>query len=299
MRRTLFFYLVRHLPNPTDMAKKAAKKAKKSAPAKATKTARPKPGNAAKAKKPAAKKVVKKAAKKPKPAPRKATKPVAKKKAAAKAPAKKTAPIRKPARSLDKPATKPVAKPVKAAPKAPAKPVKSAAAPAKTAASPAPAASSKPVVIPTKGSAPPAPKPAPPAPKPTVVIKKKPLKERFSIEFLVHSTPSALYEMLLSPSGFSEWYCDDVDVRGDEYTFKWGGEEEKARLIGQRQNEVTRWQRLSEEDPEAFYEFRIKIDPITNELALIVTDHAWPNELENAKALWYSQIANLTRVLGA
>ncbi|QQR85813.1 MAG: hypothetical protein IPJ76_14565 [Flavobacteriales bacterium] len=289
------------------MAKKAAAKAKKSAPGKATKAARPKPGKAAKAKKPAAKRVVKKAAKKSKPAPRKVTKSVVKtsasggsgKKAASKPAPKRATPVRKPARPAGGPAPKPAPKPVKVAPKAPAKPAKSAAAPAKPAAPPVPAAPNKPVVIPTKGNAPPAPKPAPPAPKPTVVIKKKPLKERFSIEFLVHSTPSALYDMLLSPSGFSEWYCDDVDVRGDEYTFKWGGEEEKARLIGQRQNEVTRWQRLSEEDPEAFYEFRIKIDPITNELALIVTDHAWPNELENAKALWHSQIANLTRVLGA
>lgn len=288
------------------MAKKAAKKAKKAAPKKAAKAARTKPGKAA-----TAKKVAKKTAKKAKPAPRKAAKPVAKKKVAPKPPAKKTAPVRKPARPIGgaapkpvKVAQKPAPKPVKAAPKAPAQTGKPArrtdgmvAQPAKP--TPPAAAPNKPVVIPTKGNAPPAPKPAPPAPKPLVVIKKKPLKERFSIEFLVHSTPSALYEMLLSPSGFSEWYCDDVDVRGDEYTFKWGGEEEKARLIGQRQNEVTRWQRLSEEDPEAFYEFRIKIDPITNELALIVTDHAWPNELENAKALWHSQIANLTRVLGA
>lgn len=275
------------------MAKKAAAKAKKSAPKKAVKAARPKPGKAAKAKRPVSKPAAKKVVKKAKPAPRKAAKPVAKKKAAPKPATKRAAPVRKPA-------PKPAPKPVKVAPKAPAKPEKVAKPMGKPAAPAAPAATSKPVVIPTKGNAPPkAPAPAPPAPKPTVVIKKKPLKERFSIEFLVHSTPSALYEMLLSPSGFSEWYCDDVDVRGDEYTFKWGGEEEKARLIGQRQNEVTRWQRLSEEDPEAFYEFRIKIDPITNELALIVTDHAWPNELENAKALWYSQIANLTRVLGA
>lgn len=275
------------------MAKKAAAKAKKSAPKKAAKAARPKPGKAAKTKrpaaKPAAKKMVKPKAKKAKPVVRKAAKPAIKKKAA-------TKPTSSRARGNASPVHKPVPKPVKFAPKAPAKPVRTAGVPAAPA---TPAAVNKPVVIPTKGNAPPTPKPAPPAPKPTVVIKKKPLKERFSIEFLVHSTPGALYEMLLSPSGFSEWYCDDVDVRGDEYTFKWGGEEEKARLIGQRQNEVTRWQRLSEEDPDAFYEFRIKIDPITNELALIVTDHAWPNELENAKALWHSQIANLTRVLGA
>lgn len=142
-------------------------------------------------------------------------------------------------------------------------------------------------------------KPQAPAPPRPVAVKKRPLKEKFQMEFQVRSTPSALYDMLLSPSGFSEWYCDDVDVRGEEYTFKWGNEEEKAMIIGQRQNEVTRFHRVGDEDEESYFEFRIKIDPITDEVALIVTDHCWPDETENSKALWASQIANLVRVLGA
>ena len=49
----------------------------------------------------------------------------------------------------------------------------------------------------------------------------------------------------------------------------------------------------------AYFEFRIRIDDMTNEVALIVTDHAWPGDVENVRSLWSSQIANLTRVLGA
>ena len=52
-------------------------------------------------------------------------------------------------------------------------------------------------------------------------------------------------------------------------------------------------------DENAYFEFRIRIDAMTNEVALIVTDHAWPDEVEETKNLWNSQIASLIRVLGA
>ena len=265
------------------MAKKAAAKAKKTTTKKSAKPVRA-PKKPAKAK------------------PARSTKPVAKKPAkAVKAKGKpKLAPAQKPkaAKSKAPIAKKPAAKPVKAAlPKAKAAQLVKKAPPIAVVKREAKAATPAPKVEAVK---PVADKVVPsPVPVRPMVVKKKPLKERYSIEFLVHSTPSALYEMLLSPSGFSEWYCDDVDVRGEEYTFKWGNEEEVAMIIGQRQNEVTRFHRVDDDDPDSYFEFRIKIDPITDEVALIVTDHAWPNEMENSKALWASQIANLTRVLGA
>ncbi|MBK9148373.1 MAG: SRPBCC domain-containing protein [Flavobacteriales bacterium] len=128
----------------------------------------------------------------------------------------------------------------------------------------------------------------------------KPLKERVTMEFEMHSNPNVLYELISSPSGFSEWYCDDVDVRGDQYTFKWGTDEEATTMIGRKAPEVIRFRRIDDnDDPAAYFEFRIRIDDMTNEVALIVTDHAWPDEVENVRGLWASQIANLTRVLGA
>ena len=63
--------------------------------------------------------------------------------------------------------------------------------------------------------------------------------------------------------------------------------------------EVIRFRRNDDEDENAFFEFRIRIDAMTNEVALIVTDHAWPDEVEETRNLWSSQIASLIRVLGA
>jgi hypothetical protein len=119
------------------------------------------------------------------------------------------------------------------------------------------------------------------------------------MEYYVRSTPTVLYELISTPSGFSEWYCDDVDVRGDQYNFKWHGEEEPTTMIGRKLGEVIRFHRDDDEDENAYFEFRIRIDAMTNDVALIVTDHAWPDEVDETRNLWNSQIANLLRVLGA
>ena len=119
------------------------------------------------------------------------------------------------------------------------------------------------------------------------------------MEFEVRSAPNVLFDLISTPSGFSEWYCDDVDVRGDQYTFKWGNDEEAATMIGRKAPEVIRFHRNDDTDEASFYEFRIRIDAMTNEVALIVTDHAWPNEVDETRSLWESQVASLLRVLGA
>lgn len=240
----------------------------------------------AKSKKAAAKPVKRKAstskAARPKPVARKkvaavkkAAKPIVKPKAQAK-PAKK--PIAKapapPAQA--KPAITPKPAPAKVAGPSVAKPVVAA----KPAQAPEVAVASKPVEVPNP-------------------VEKKPLKERMTMEFQVNSAPNVLYELLSTPSGFSEWYCDDVNVRGDQYTFVWNGEEEPTTMIGRKLGEVIRFHRNDDEDEAAFFEFRIRIDAMTNEVALIVTDHAWPQEVEDTRNLWTSQIANLVRVLGA
>ncbi|HRH36994.1 MAG TPA: START-like domain-containing protein [Flavobacteriales bacterium] len=125
------------------------------------------------------------------------------------------------------------------------------------------------------------------------------MKERVVMEFEAHSAPNVLFDLLSTPSGFSEWYCDDVDVRGDHYTFKWGNDEEAVTMIGRKAPEVIRFHRDNDDDEAAYFEFRIRIDAMTNEVALIVTDHAWPKEVEETRSLWASQIASLKRVLGA
>jgi hypothetical protein len=247
------------------------------------------------------------------------TKPASAKATAGKAPAK-PAPQHAPAKP-NKPATKPASANA-AAGKAPAKPAAKPVASAK-AAPPKAQAAVKEAEIAAVAPAPkaPAPKPAAPAakvkapakPKEPILavmtgidplsgparLTKRAAKERFVLEHYMRTSINALYDMISTPSGFSEWFCDDVNVRGDEFTFVWGNDVQQALCIGRKHGELMRFHFEDDDDAGAYFELRIRVDPMTNDVALVVTDHAWPKDLPEAKALWESQVANLARVLGA
>src|SRR5690606_23186923 len=137
--------------------------------------------------------------------------------------------------------------------------------------------------------------------QPAAPRQPAPLKQRFQLEFYLNASVASLYEHISTPSGFSKWFCDDLNVMDKMYTFQWGEETEVAECLSDKFGEYIRfrWLEEIEEDPGAFFELRIRIDGMTTETCLVVTDHAWPRDLEEEQALWESQIQTLTRVLGA
>ena len=84
------------------------------------------------------------------------------------------------------------------------------------------------------------------------------------------------------------------------YSFFWDGEEEKAELLRATKNEYVRYKWEEDEDDNTYFEFRIKIDGITKDVALVVTDFAdSEEEVEENELIWESQINDLKRVIGA
>lgn len=126
-------------------------------------------------------------------------------------------------------------------------------------------------------------------------------KEKFELEFLVNASAKIIYQCLSTPSGLSEWFADDVNVRDDIFTFIWEGTEESAKIITRRKDEFVKYQWMEdfEAGEKVFFEIRIHIDAMTKELALIVTDFAEPDDIEDAKLLWASQIDALSHILGS
>ena len=104
-----------------------------------------------------------------------------------------------------------------------------------------------------------------------------------------------------TPSGLSEWFCDDVNIKKDVHTFIWDGSEEVARLVTKKKDEYVKFKWLeSEEDDNdgTYFELRIRVDEMTGERAIIVTDFAEEDEIEDARELWVAQLDRLRRVLG-
>ena len=57
------------------------------------------------------------------------------------------------------------------------------------------------------------------------------LKVKFELEFPIQASPSMLFQYISSASGLSEWFADNVNSRGESFTFIWDDAEEYAKLL--------------------------------------------------------------------
>lgn len=125
------------------------------------------------------------------------------------------------------------------------------------------------------------------------------VKIKFEIEFPIHASPHMLYQYFGTPSGLSEWFADNVNSRGEVFTFIWDGAEEKAKVLQERPDEKIKFKWVEDEDPKSYFEFRLEIDAITKDVSLIVTDFAEEDEIEESKMFWENQIEELKHTIGA
>lgn len=123
---------------------------------------------------------------------------------------------------------------------------------------------------------------------------------QFSLEFPIHSSVKVLFKRLSTPSGLSEWFANDVNIKNGVYTFYWDESEQSARLISKKENKFVKYKWLDSENSDDFFEFKIIVDDMTSDVSLIITDFADDNEeYEETKLLWETQIDNLRSALGS
>lgn len=113
------------------------------------------------------------------------------------------------------------------------------------------------------------------------------------------ASPKLLYNFLSTPSGLSEWFADDVNSRGERYVFFWEGSEEEAILQSKKDKQHVRFKWVESEGDDTYFEFLIQIDDLTEDVALIITDFAEEDEMDEAKMLWDSQIHTLLSHMGS
>lgn len=126
-------------------------------------------------------------------------------------------------------------------------------------------------------------------------------KIKFDIEFPIQASPQLLYQYISTPSGLSEWFSDNVNSRGELFTFIWDDSEEQAKLLSKKTGERVkfRWIDDEEEGLQCYFEIRIQVDEITKDVSLMVTDFAEEDEVDESKMLWVNQISSLKQVLGS
>jgi len=122
---------------------------------------------------------------------------------------------------------------------------------------------------------------------------------KYTIEFPIKSSVSVLFNAVSTPDGLSEWFADNVNWNGNVYTFIWDDSEEEAELLKKINNQLIRFRWL-QEDEDTFFEFKIEVDPVTNDVTLFVTDFAEnEEERENETKLWEAQVHALMKRIGS
>lgn len=126
-------------------------------------------------------------------------------------------------------------------------------------------------------------------------------KLKFEQEYIFKTSLNALNNLMMTPSGLSEWFADDVNIKDDIYTFIWDGSMEQARLITAKHNDHIKFQWLEDEEKglKTYVELKYKVDPMTKEVILNLTSFATKDEMEEVQAYWESTIEGLRMTLGA
>ncbi|MCG9972534.1 MULTISPECIES: START-like domain-containing protein [Christiangramia] len=124
-------------------------------------------------------------------------------------------------------------------------------------------------------------------------------KIKYEMEFPIQASPSLLFQYISTPSGLSEWYADNVNSRGEFFTFIWEGSEEKAKLVSKKSDERIKFKWVDDEDTPYFFELRIQVDDITKDVSLMITDFAEEDEIDEGKMLWENMVGDLKQILGS
>jgi len=125
------------------------------------------------------------------------------------------------------------------------------------------------------------------------------MKTKIELEYTLNSSPKVLFNRLSTAGGLSEWFADDVHVKGKIYTFFWENTQQTAEMVWKKDNRYVRFKWCDEdEEGKCYFEFKINIDELTGDVALIITDFAEEDERDDAIELWNTQVAKLKHIIG-
>ena len=124
------------------------------------------------------------------------------------------------------------------------------------------------------------------------------MRKRIDLEYIFSSSVTILFSRLSTAPGLAEWFSDDVKHDGNIFTLVWDGIGEEAELVDMKKNSYVRFKWLDADDEEEFFGFSLHVEPLTEEVALIITDFVDTDEEEDAVELWNKQVEMLHRTVG-
>jgi uncharacterized protein YndB with AHSA1/START domain len=126
-------------------------------------------------------------------------------------------------------------------------------------------------------------------------------KIKLQLEYIINCSPKVLFNRLSTAAGLTEWFADDVRVKGNLFTFVWGDTNQVAEKKNHKENKSVRYEWTDDDGDkeDAFFEFVIALDDLTNDVSLMIVDFADQDEVKETTDLWNTQIAKLKQLLGS
>lgn len=125
------------------------------------------------------------------------------------------------------------------------------------------------------------------------------MRKKIELEYIFSSSVKVLFPRLSTPAGLAEWFADDVFQKGDKFIFIWDKIEHAAVVLEQKNNASIRFKWDDDESDDEYFEFNIHVEPLTMDVALLITDFADEEDETDTVELWNKQMDSLHRNLGA
>ncbi|MCW5906903.1 MAG: ATPase [Chitinophagales bacterium] len=123
-------------------------------------------------------------------------------------------------------------------------------------------------------------------------------RKKFTLEYIIRSSPAILFEFLDQPSNLAQWFSDYCDSQGDILIFGWNGTYQRAKQVEWIEDEFVKYH-WEDSPKDEFFSFRVYKSEISNETILEVTDFAEQKEIKEQTFLWDKQIEDLKHAIGA
>lgn len=125
------------------------------------------------------------------------------------------------------------------------------------------------------------------------------MPKKIEMEFPVRSSVKILFSKLSTSTGLQEWFADKVEQKNDVFTFHWDDDERSAQRKAMKENDFVRFHWQDDPNKDSYFEFKIRVDDLTGDVSLVVTDFCEEDEEEEMRRLWKHQVHDLLHIIGS
>ena len=116
---------------------------------------------------------------------------------------------------------------------------------------------------------------------------------KLEMEFIFKASPTLLYQFITTPACLVRWFCDNVEIDEDLFSFSWNGNYEDAEMVDDIEDERVRFKWLDADNQDEYFEFKMYKSDMTLETVMEITDFCDAGDEKSVNDLWAQQMTDL------